>query len=75
MAKTTYQKMSMLTQHRVERPYGLAKGEPGHPGRQWVERKDGSTVELGAIDGCAVGPGDRLIVETPGGGGYGPAER
>ena len=31
----------------------------------------GEVVPLGSIDSCEAGPGDRLIVETPGGGGYG----
>ena len=61
----------MLTQHRVEAPYGLAGGEPGARGRQRVVRADGETVELGSVDGCEVEAGDRLIIETPGGGGYG----
>ncbi len=63
--------VSMVTQHRVEAPYGMEGGEPGAVGRQRVERADGTTVALGPVDGCEVGPGDRLIVETPGGGGFG----
>ncbi len=65
--------LSLLTQHRVEAPYGLAGGEPGARGAQRVVRTSGEVFELGAIAGCAVATGDRLIVETPGGGGYGPA--
>jgi 5-oxoprolinase (ATP-hydrolysing) len=63
--------LSLLTQHRVERPYGMAGGEPGQPGRQRLVRASGETVELASIDGCEVAPGDRLILETPGGGGWG----
>ncbi len=63
--------LSLLTQHRVERPYGLAGGGPGARGRQRVLRRDGRVVPLASVDGCDVEPGDRLIVETPGGGGYG----
>lgn len=29
-------------------------------------------VRLGSMGGCEVGPGDQFMVETPGGGGYGP---
>jgi 5-oxoprolinase (ATP-hydrolysing) len=36
-----------------------------------VERADGSTVELAACDSADVLPGDTLVIETPGGGGYG----
>ena len=63
--------LSLLTQHRVEAPFGMAGGEPGARGRQRVVRADGETIELGSVDGCSMRAGDRLIVETPGGGGYG----
>ena len=63
--------LSLLTQHRVEAPFGMAGGDPGARGRQRVVRADGETIELGSVDGCSVHAGDRLIVETPGGGGYG----
>jgi 5-oxoprolinase (ATP-hydrolysing) len=65
--------LSLLTQHRVERPYGMEGGEPGQPGRQRLVRASGEIVELASIDGCEAGPGDRLILETPGGGGWGEA--
>jgi 5-oxoprolinase (ATP-hydrolysing) len=68
--------LSILSQHRVVRPYGVAGGEPGQPGRQWITRAGGGRLDLGPVDGCEVGAGDRLTVETPGGGGWGdPAER
>ncbi|MCG3178034.1 MAG: hypothetical protein BIFFINMI_00357 [Phycisphaerae bacterium] len=67
--------LSLLTQHRVQRPYGLAGGQPGATGVNRIVRADGREQMLGPVDGCDVGPGDRLILETPGGGGYGmPAE-
>jgi 5-oxoprolinase (ATP-hydrolysing) len=65
--------LSILSQHRSEGPYGLEGGEAGLPGRQRLVRADGRTEELGAIDGREVRPGDRLVLETPGGGGYGRA--
>jgi 5-oxoprolinase (ATP-hydrolysing) len=65
--------LSVLSQHRLEGPYGLEGGEPGAPGRQRVVRADGEVVELAGIDGCKLRAGDRLILETPGGGGYGRA--
>ncbi len=64
--------LSLLSQHRVERPRGMEGGDDGAPGRQWVVRPDGSTVALDGIDTCRVEPGDRLVIETPGGGGWGP---
>ena len=63
--------LSVLTQHRQVAPYGLDGGEPGAKGRQRVLRASGEVVHLGSIDGCEVQPGDRLLIETPGGGGYG----
>jgi 5-oxoprolinase (ATP-hydrolysing) len=63
--------LSVLTQHRAAGPYGVDGGEPGAPGRQRVLRATGETLELASVDGCEVGPGDRLLLETPGGGGWG----
>jgi 5-oxoprolinase (ATP-hydrolysing) len=65
--------LSLLTQHRVERPYGAAGGEPGRPGRQRLLRASGELLELPPIAACEAAAGDRLVLETPGGGGWGPA--
>jgi 5-oxoprolinase (ATP-hydrolysing) len=62
---------SILSQHRVSAPYGMAGGGEGAVGRQVVIRADGTRHELSGIDGCEMSPGDRLILETPGGGGWG----
>ena len=66
--------LSVLTQHRAEGPYGMAGGSPGAPGRQRVVRANGEVLELGSVDGTEVEPGDRLVLETPGGGGWGAEE-
>ena len=66
--------LSLLTQHRVAAPYGVAGGRPGQPGRQRLVRAGGEVLELPSIAGCEVAPGDRLILETPGGGGWGLPE-
>jgi len=63
--------LSILSQHRVSAPYGLAGGGEGVVGRQVILRADGSRRELAGIDGCDVVAGDRLVLETPGGGGWG----
>jgi 5-oxoprolinase (ATP-hydrolysing) len=65
--------LSVLTQHRREGPYGFAGGGPGEPGRQIIIRANGERIELDSIDGRQVGRGDRFIIETPGGGGWGRA--
>ena len=66
--------LSLLTGSREVAPFGLAGGEAGACGINTLLRADG---ELERLSGCAaveLGVGDRVIVETPGGGGYGPAE-
>ena len=63
--------LSLLSQRRTTRPCGLAGGQPGLSGAQHLVRADGTEVQLGAIAGCVVEPGDRLVLRTPGGGGYG----
>ncbi|MES2465603.1 MAG: hydantoinase B/oxoprolinase family protein [Armatimonadota bacterium] len=63
--------LSVLTQHRTQGPYGAAGGEDGKPGHQRVVRENDDVVELRSVDGAEIKPGDRLILETPGGGGWG----
>jgi 5-oxoprolinase (ATP-hydrolysing) len=65
---------SILSQHRVSAPYGMNGGGEGAVGRQVIVAADGSSRVLEGIDGCEVKTGDRVILETPGGGGYGPPE-
>ncbi|MGW9025969.1 hydantoinase B/oxoprolinase family protein [Streptomyces sp. NPDC055722] len=64
--------VSTLSQHRRVPPYGMAGGKPGALGANRVERADGTVLPLQGSDSADVGPGDVLVVETPGGGGYGP---
>jgi len=66
--------LSLLTQHRVEVPYGAAGGGPGQAGRQRLHRATGEVLDLPSVAGVEVVAGDRLLLETPGGGGWGPAE-
>ncbi|MDI3406529.1 hydantoinase B/oxoprolinase family protein [Streptomyces cavernicola] len=63
--------VSTLSGHRRVPPYGMAGGEPGALGANRVERADGTTARLQGADSAELGPGDVLVVETPGGGGYG----
>jgi 5-oxoprolinase (ATP-hydrolysing) len=62
---------AILSGHRRIPPYGLEGGAPGALGRNHVERKDGSVVELNGTDRIDMQPGDCFIIETPGGGGFG----
>jgi 5-oxoprolinase (ATP-hydrolysing) len=63
--------VTVLSGHRRVPPYGMAGGEPGSLGRQWIEHPDGSVTGMAGCDSVAVGAGDVLVMETPGGGGYG----
>jgi len=67
---------AIVSSSRRVAPYGLAGGLPGALGRNAIERADGTVEELPGVAQAAMRPGDVLIVETPGGGGYGapPAE-
>jgi N-methylhydantoinase B len=85
--------VSLLTERRRRRPWGLAGGDDGAPGRNLlyparpepvegpstssahpepVEGRAGATpIELPSKGHVKVNPGDRLTLETPGGGGWG----
>jgi 5-oxoprolinase (ATP-hydrolysing) len=64
--------LTVLGQHRREQPFGLDGGLPGAAAVQTIVRSNGEVVELGSADVYEARPGDRLILETPGGGGWGP---
>ena len=64
--------VSTLSSHRRVPPYGMAGGPPGALGRQWVEHPDGRVTEMGGCDTVQMAAGDVFVLETPGGGGYGP---
>jgi len=65
--------------HRGERHFssasGLAGGLPGASARSVIRRKDGSMEEIASKALTVLAKGDRVIVETPGGGGYGDPRR
>ena len=63
----------MLSNHRIVAPYGLAGGEVGALGRNWIERADGGRHEMTGTDKADIGVGDVFVIETPGGGGFGLA--
>jgi len=63
--------MSILSERRVLQPYGMAGGEPGRCGRNILVRKDGLEVSVGGRCSTTLVPGERLRIESPGGGGYG----
>jgi 5-oxoprolinase (ATP-hydrolysing) len=64
----------VVASRRNVAPHGLEGGGDGAPGRQWVERADGTRTDMPGNTGRAtLHPGDVLVVETPGGGGWGRA--
>jgi len=62
---------AILANNRTTRPPGRAGGKDGQPGRTYVVHPDGTITALGAVDEFEVVPGDLLVIETPGGGGWG----
>lgn len=62
---------SILSNHRRIAPFGLAGGRPGHVGINRVLRRDGSVEVLSATTSIEVQAGDQILIETPGGGGFG----
>jgi 5-oxoprolinase (ATP-hydrolysing) len=62
---------NILANRRRVPPRGINGGSDGQPGRNWVERTDGTVEMLSATDYAEVQPGDRFVIETPGGGGFG----
>jgi 5-oxoprolinase (ATP-hydrolysing) len=63
---------AILSGHRAFRPHGMAGGEPGAAGHNYVLRAAGKRAELGPFDETEMAAGDVFVIETPGGGGYGP---
>jgi 5-oxoprolinase (ATP-hydrolysing) len=62
---------NILANRRRIAPAGLAGGADAAPGRNWVERADGSIEMLAATGSADLRAGDAFVIETPGGGGYG----
>src|SRR6266705_2082269 len=64
-------RMSLLADRRKHAPYGLSGGGAGAPGRAWIIRADGSEEELVSKGSWQLQAGDRVRIESPGGGGFG----
>lgn len=62
---------NILANRRRVPPRGIKGGGDGKAGRNWVERVDGTIEELSATQSAEMQPGDRFVIETPGGGGFG----
>jgi N-methylhydantoinase B len=66
--------VSLLTERRRVPPYGLAGGTPGATGRNLLLTADGDQRTLPGKGTLHLAAGERLRLETPGGGGWGTAE-
>ncbi|GMM93618.1 hydantoinase B/oxoprolinase family protein [Qipengyuania sp. MTN3-11] len=62
---------NILANRRAVPPRGIRGGNDALPGKNWVERADGTTVTLGATASAEMQPGDTFVILTPGGGGWG----
>jgi len=65
--------VALLSGRRDVAPPGLIGGGAGQPGRQRLLKADGTVEELGSRFRITVEAGDAVEIETPGGGGFGPA--
>jgi len=63
---------AILSGRRLVAPYGMKGGQPGKVGENAIRMATGQTTSLSSTEETSVSPGDTLIIETPGGGGYGP---
>ncbi|MBL8311914.1 MAG: hydantoinase B/oxoprolinase family protein [Burkholderiales bacterium] len=65
---------AILGNNRINRPHGMAGGEPGAAAKNWVERADGRREDYGHICEVAMNVDDVFVIQTPGGGGFGRAK-
>jgi 5-oxoprolinase (ATP-hydrolysing) len=66
--------VTTLTSHRRIPAFGLSGGTPGALGRHWVEHPDGTSTPMHGCDTATLAAGDVFVIQTPGGGGFGPPE-
>jgi 5-oxoprolinase (ATP-hydrolysing) len=64
---------AILSNRRTTDPFSLAGGQPGECGVNRLERTDGSNETLPSSAETEVEAGDSIVIETPGGGGFGRA--
>ncbi len=65
--------VTLLAERRTRGPYGLEGGRDGAPGRATLIRKGASSQELPGKFNLRVQAGERIQIESPGGGGWGKA--
>ncbi|MGA9812386.1 MAG: hydantoinase B/oxoprolinase family protein [Terriglobales bacterium] len=70
----TEAEVTLLSDRRTRGPWGLSGGADGVPGSASVIRADGSVEELPGKSNVRLGKGERVRIETPGGGGWGQSK-
>ncbi|HZQ95846.1 MAG TPA: hydantoinase B/oxoprolinase family protein [Candidatus Sulfotelmatobacter sp.] len=63
--------VTLLADRRARGPWGLAGAGSGHAGKAWVTRRDESKQEMPGKFSTRLRKGERITIETPGGGGWG----
>ncbi len=63
--------LSLLSQHRTKGPYGMAGGKHGKTGSQQIVKSNGKIISVAGTDHHHLEKGDKFILKTPGGGGWG----
>ncbi|MFY8036164.1 MAG: hydantoinase B/oxoprolinase family protein [Cyclobacteriaceae bacterium] len=63
--------INILSQHRKQMPYGINGGGSGKCGEQFHITASGKKRRLKGMDSLTVQPGERILIHTPGGGGWG----
>ena len=63
--------VGILSERRAFRPYGLMGGQDAAAGKNYKIDRDGKRTNLGGKNTFVAKRGERIRIETPGGGGYG----
>ena len=67
-------RVTINAERRLRPPYGVRGGGPGQCGRNTIVR-DGAPEQVSGKYTTQLDAGDRVVIATPGGGGWGPAEK
>ncbi len=63
--------VSILSTHRIIPPSGLKGGKDGAVGHNSIRRASGAIEKLESLAESDLEPGDTILIDTPGGGGFG----
>ena len=66
---------AILSNHRRIAPFGIAGGKDAKTGSNRIIRADGTAERLSGTATVTLDAGDTFVIETPGGGGFGKADR